>query len=186
MLPRRRIFRPAQSPRRLHGLLVVIGLAAIGTLLFGVGLPGNLLGSAPREQSWSAVPADVRVLDGETLRLGDRTLRLRGLDAPDRGESCRTAGGAGFDCAAASADALARLIAGRTLTCEVQGSDSFGRGLGRCAAGGVDVNLAMVAAGFAVAAPGARGTLTAAEQEARTAGRGLWTSGTPETWRSRR
>ncbi len=186
MLPRRRIFRPASSPRRLRGVLVVAGLASVVTLALGLGLPGNLLGSAPREQSWSATPAEVTVVDGETLRLGDRTIRLKGLDAPDRGETCRSNAGASFECATVAASALSRLVAGRTLTCEVQGRDSFGRGLGRCAAGGVDVNLALVSGGFAIAAAGARGTLAAAEQEARVAGRGLWSSGVPDAWRSRR
>ena len=186
MLPRRRIFRPASSPRRLRGTVAVLGLAGIVTLGLGLGLPGNLFGSAPALQSWAAAPADITVVDGETLRLGDRTLRLKGLDAPGRGETCRNAGGVAFDCAAASAQALARLVNGRSIACEIQGRDSFGRGLGRCAAGGLDVNQELIAAGFAIAAPGSRGALASAEAEARQAGRGLWSSGAPEAWRSRR
>lgn len=184
MLPRRRIFRPASSPLRLRGAAVALGLAAIVTV--GLGLPGNLFGSAPGQQSWSAAPAEITVVDGETLRLGDRTLRLKGLDAPDRGEACRNAGGIAVDCAAASAEALSRLLNGRSITCQIEGRDSFGRGLGRCAAGGIDVNLELVSTGFAIAAPGSRGALVSAETEARQAGRGLWSTGAPEAWRSRR
>ena len=180
MLPRRRIFRPAHSPRRFRGVLAVLGLASLATLVVGLGLPGNLFGSAPREQSWVATAAQVTVLDGETLRLGDRILRLKGLDAPDRGEACRG------DCAGEAAAALSRLVRGRDLTCAITGRDAFGRGLGRCAAGSVDVNLTLVATGYAIAAPGTRGALVAAEQEARQANRGLWASGTPEAWQTRR
>lgn len=162
----------------------MLGLGAIAAV--GLGLPGNLFGSAPALQSWSATAAEVTVVDGETLRLGDRTLRLKGLDAPERGETCHGAAGAGFDCAAASAAALARLVNGRSLACQIEGRDGFGRGLGRCAAGGIDVNLELVSTGFAIAAPGSRGALVSAEAEARQAGRGLWSSGAPEAWRSRR
>ena len=186
MLQRRRIFRPAPSPRRLRGVLAAIGLASVGTLLIALGLPSNLFGSAPREQSWSGTAAEVTVLDGETLRLGDRTLRLKGLDAPERGEMCRSPTGQSVDCAAAAAAELSRLVRGRALTCEVQGRDSFGRGLGRCDAGGTNVNQALIAAGFAIAGPGIRGSLVTAEQEARAAGRGLWSAGAPESWRNRR
>ncbi len=167
-------------------MVAAIGLASAGTLLIALGLPGNLFGSAPREQNWSGTAAEVTVLDGETLRLGDRTLRLKGLDAPGRGEMCRSPAGQAMDCAAAAAAELSRLVRGRTLTCEVQGHDSFGRGLGRCEAAGADVNHAMIAAGFAVTGPGVRGSLVIAEQEARSAGRGLWSAGAPENWRNRR
>lgn len=165
-------------------MLAVLGLGAIVTV--GLGLPGNLFGSAPALQNWSAQPAEVTVVDGETLRLGDRTLRLKGVDAPERGQTCRNATGASFDCAAASAEALSRLLGGRAVTCQIEGRDRFGRGLGRCAAGGLDLNLELVAAGFAIAAPGSRGVLVSAEAEARLAGRGLWSSGTPDAWRAPR
>ena len=124
------------------------------------------------------------MVDGETLRLGQRTLRLIGLDAPGRGERCRATDGRAFDCGAAAAGALARLVAGQPLTCRIQGHDNFGRGLARCEAGGVDVNAALVGAGFAIAE--ARAGLAAKESEARADARGLWGSVTPEAWRTRR
>jgi endonuclease YncB( thermonuclease family) len=166
--------------------MAVALLAGVTLLFFVVGLPGNLLGSAPRDQAWMASPAEVTVVDGETLRLGDRTLRLKGIAAPQRGETCRGGDGRGFDCGNAAAEALSRLLAGRAVACRVQDRDAFGRGLGRCDAEGVDLNGALVAAGFAVASSAGRGSLASAEQEARAAGRGLWASGQPEGWRLRR
>ncbi|MBR0655846.1 thermonuclease family protein [Plastoroseomonas arctica] len=156
-------------------------VAALTSLLLGLGLPTNLFGSAPREQEWSAQFGDVRIVDGETLRLGERVLRLANLDAPERGQSCRDAGGARFDCGDAAAAALARLIAGRPVICRVSGRDSFGRGLGSCSAGGLDLNAGLVASGFA-AADGA--SLRLVEQEARRAARGLW-AGTTPAWTQR-
>jgi endonuclease YncB( thermonuclease family) len=181
---RRRIFRP--SARRWRAPLV----ALLGTLLVaalsGVGLPTDLFGSAPRSQDWSALSVEVRVVDGDTLRLGDRTLRLADIDAPERGQTCTDAAGRWFDCGAAAAEALSRLVNGRSVVCRVDGRDRFGRGLGTCTAGGVELNAGLVSSGWALAYDG-DARMTALETQARMAGRGLWAGGftRPDEWRRR-
>jgi endonuclease YncB( thermonuclease family) len=183
----RRIFRPSPSPRR-WGTFAVGAMAGLGAALIAVAVPGELFGSAPRDQLWTAGPGEVRVLDGDTLRLGDRVLRLAALDVPDRGRaSCRDDAGRSADCAGLAAESLARLVADRTVECRVQGRDRLGRGLGTCRAGGVELNASLVAAGWALAEAGAQPALAAVEASARQAGRGLWASGVspPERWRGR-
>jgi endonuclease YncB( thermonuclease family) len=183
----RRIFRPAPSPRR-WGTLAAGCAAVLGAVLIAVAVPGELFGSAPRDQLWTAGPGEVRVLDGDTLRLGDRVLRLAALEVPDRGRAtCRDGAGQAADCAGLAAESLARLVADRALECRVQGRDRFGRGLGTCRAGGVELNASLVAAGWALAEAGAQPALGAVEAGARRAGRGLWAAGVspPERWRAR-
>lgn len=186
MLSRRRIFRPSRSSRRWGGAALGGGTAILALGLIGLGLPANLFGSAPREQDWSAEAALVRVVDGDTLRLGDHTLRLAGLLSPQRGQTCTTASGVGFDCGAAAAEALARLIQGRDVTCRVQGHDRFGRALATCRAGELNTNAALVEAGWALAGEEAP-ALARAEATAREAKRGLWSHlpGAPASWRER-
>ena len=186
MLRRRRLFRPAASPRRWRTPVVALAVVLLGALLSGIGLPPDLMGSAPRQQDWSALAAEVRVVDGDTLRLGDRTLRLARIDAPERGQSCTDAEGRWFDCGAAAAEALSRLVNGRSVVCLVSGRDRFGRGLGVCTAGGAELNAGLVAAGWALAAREAP-ELEAVEAAARRAARGLWAGGVtrPEEWRRR-
>jgi endonuclease YncB( thermonuclease family) len=182
----RRIFRPAPSPRRWRTpILVGLGIAC-AVLLSGLGLPPALMGSAPRQQDWSALAAEVRVVDGDTLLLGERTVRLASVDAPERGQGCADAGGRGFDCGAAAAEALSRLVNNRSVLCLVTGHDRFGRGIGTCTAGGVALNAALVASGWALAYDDAA-ELLALEAEARRAARGLWAGGytRPEPWRRR-
>lgn len=183
---RRRIFRPASHPRRWGMLTVACGLV-LGATALAMVLPRDLFGPAASEQDWTATAPEVRVLDGDTLRLGDRLLRLAGLVVPDRGQaSCPDMGGRRTDCAAAAADALARLVQGRDLACRVHGQDRHGRALGTCRAGGVELNAALIAAGWALADTASRGLLPM-ETTARQAGRGLWAAGaTPrESWRGR-
>jgi endonuclease YncB( thermonuclease family) len=161
--------------------------AVLVAALSGIGLPPDLMGSAPREQDWSALAAEVRVVDGDTLRLGDRTLRLAGIDAPERGQSCTDAAGRWFDCGAAAAEALSRLVNGRSVLCRVQGRDRYGRGLGQCTAGGAELNAGLVQSGWALAYQEDDLALQAAEAGARIAGRGLWAGSftRPEAWRRR-
>jgi endonuclease YncB( thermonuclease family) len=177
---RRRIFRPAAQPRRWPGPAYLLGAAALGWLVVGLGLPADLFGSAPREREWTVPAADVRVVDGDTLRLGDRTLRLSGIEAPARGLRCTDGEGRGFDCGAAAAEALARLVAGRDLVCRVHGRDRFGRALGACSTGTADVNASLVDGGWARASE-TSGGLAASEATARAERRGLWAGRFPPT-----
>ncbi|MFN6955107.1 MAG: thermonuclease family protein [Acetobacteraceae bacterium] len=180
MRQRRRIFRPSAQPRRWPNPALLLGAGALGWLVIGLGLPADLFGSAPREREWTVLATDVRVVDGDTLRLGDRTLRLSGIEAPARGLRCTDGEGRGFDCGAAAAEALARLVAGRDLVCRVHGRDRFGRALGACSAGTTDVNASLVDGGWARAAD-ATGGLAVAEAAARAGRRGLWAGGFPAT-----
>jgi endonuclease YncB( thermonuclease family) len=165
--------------------LLALGVVVLAGVVSGVGLP-PLMGSAPHQQDWSALAAEVRVVDGETLRLGDRVVRLAGIEAPDRGQTCADQAGRTFDCGAGAAEALSRLVNGRSVVCLVAGRDRFGRGMGLCSAGGAELNAGLVTAGWALAGADDN-DLLAKEADARRAARGLWAGGftRPEAWRRR-
>jgi endonuclease YncB( thermonuclease family) len=184
----RRIFRSARAPRRWGRTAIVGVVAGLGAVFVALGLPSELMGSAPRNQEWRAAPAELRIVDGDTLRLGDRMLRLYGVDAPERGQHCTDAQGALYDCGAAAAAMLARLVGERGVECRVHGRDRFGRALGVCRAGGVELNASMVAAGWALAHGSVMPALASMEAAARTSQRGLWTGGfePPAHWRDGR
>ena len=168
---------------RLGGSGLGVGFAIVAALFLGFGLPSNLFGSAPADRPIKAEAGEIRVFDGETLGLGDRIIRLSGIAAPARGETC---GGdaARRDCGAAAAAVLAALLQGHDVTCRIEGHDGFRRGLGRCIAGGRDVNAAMVEAGFALASASVLRPLEVAARDAR---QGLWAdaSAMPAEWRRR-
>lgn len=171
MLPPRRIFRPSASTRRWRILAGLGGLTA--ALLLVLGAPSNLFGSAPLDRGWTAPAATVRVLDGDTLRLGEQVLRLGGLTAPPRGRACPDAQGRVRDCGTAATEALAALVTDRAVECRARGADRQGRVLGLCHAGGVELNASLVAAGWATAdRDDAR--LGALQDAARRDRRGLW------------
>ena len=177
---RRRIFRagPLAPPRRGLGLRPTLAAGAALVVLAGgvalLSLPSALFGRVPAGgASLTVTSAAVAVVDGETLRLNDRVVRLRGVRAPARGHACHRADGSSFDCGAAAADGLARLVRDHAVTCRLAGPDRGGLAEATCLADGADLNRAVIAAGWARAADGSP-TLGDAEAAARAAGRGLW------------
>ena len=128
-----------------------------------------------------AQPAQVAVVDGGTLKLNDRVVRLLGVDPPVHGISCQASNGAGFDCGAAATNALAALVRGTPVACRLSGQDELGRPYAVCEASGTDLNRAVIAAGWA-RADHAEPTLKRDEEIARTERRGLWAAARSASW----
>jgi endonuclease YncB( thermonuclease family) len=184
VLERRRIFKGRRTRPRFRGAALLLTAAIAAPVVLGVALPSNLFGSAPTDRHWRAEAGAIRIVDGETIGLGERIVRLDGVAAPARGETCRGSSGAVFDCGGAATAALTRLVAGRAVDCRIVGQDAFGRGLGQCDAAGADLNRELVGNGFAVATSAA---LRAHEAAARRTAQGLWAhgAGAPPNWSTR-
>lgn len=171
--PRRRYFpqRKRSLPRPLLDYGVTILL--LGVLIF---LASRLNETETRTAEGRAV-----IVDGDSLELGGQRVRLRGIDAPEYRQTC-SRNGSKYPCGRASREALAQLTAGRAVTCSGWRNDRYGRLLGDCKAGGVDLNSAQVAAGWAVA----YGDFEGEEASARAAKAGIWagTFAWPQDWRA--
>ena len=89
------------------------------------------------------------MVDGGTLRLRDRVVRLQGVEPPPRGTTCGPRDGSGEDCGAAATNALAALVREAPVACRITGEDRLGRPYGICQASGTELNRAVVAAGWA-------------------------------------
>ncbi len=80
-----------------------------------------------------------RAIDGDTMRVGETTVRIWGIAAPERSEP------GGRQATAAMADLLAR----GPVSCLDSGDRSHGRVVAACTVAGVDIGGAMVASGWA-------------------------------------
>ena len=119
--------------------------------------------------------ATAQAADGDTFRMGGRTIRLAGIDAAELRQTCTSAQGGEWPCGRDAKDALARLIAANGLQCEERGTDRYRRALAICRTEAGDVGEAMVRAGLALGARDPRfNEYPAAMAEAREARRGLW------------
>lgn len=180
---RRRIFRRSSPPGRsrlvrvLAWLTVPAGLAAIGLALSTQESSPVASRSSLTDLTMTADATQVAVVDGDTLRLRDTVIRLRGVAAPARGTGCGPAPGQSVDCGGRASVILAGLVSHGRTECRLDGRDAGGRALGLCRSGGVEINRAVVESGWAVAEPD-QPALGAAEHMARVQRRGLWASGT--------
>jgi len=101
------------------------------------------------------------VVDGDTIRCGDRRVRLARIDAPELPGHCARNRHCAPGDGKASKAALVRMIGGRTLTCQpvpasprgVSVYDRWGRMVARCRVNGRDVGQAMIAGGWAIRWP---------------------------------
>ena len=172
MRSRRRIFRHSSFPRpRLARTLLLVTLAIGGTgALVLTGMSTDLFGRPPAPPSHLAADAGaVAVIGGDTLRLAGQVVRLRGVQAPDRGDHCS----GDRDCGGEATSALAGLVRGRRVECALTGHDPLGRPYASCDANGTDLSRAIVASGWARANPGAP-ELADLELRARRQRSGLW------------
>jgi endonuclease YncB( thermonuclease family) len=161
---------------RLAGLRGHYGLIAVALLIVCAAL---LLG---REGEFVAgrtiAGARVTVVDGDSLRLGRESIRLKGIDAPELRQTCLDDAGREWRCGQAAKSRLAALAAAGAVSCTARGHDRYGRTLATCAAGDVaDLGEALVREGLAVDYGGFHSLFSgysAAEREARAARRGIW------------
>src|SRR5438128_6955580 len=142
--------------RRRSLLLLVPLLVAAGLALAGRGpAPPDLHPVPPtkaaRPDKRIGEAGAVRVVDGDTLRIGAARIRLHGIDAPERAQSCADASGRRYGCGQEAAAALARLIGGTRPDCVERDRDHYGRSVAICSVAGRDLNRAMVAEGWALA-----------------------------------
>lgn len=126
----------------------------------------------------------VSVHDGDTLTLKGEKIRLLDIDAPELRQVCRI-DRRQYPCGERSRGALIALIGNRPVTCDATKRDRYRRLLGTCRAGGVDLNLAQIEAGWAVAYGN---KLKPEEDAARRRGVGIWAGSfeNPKEWRRQR
>lgn len=126
-----------------------------------------------------------RVIDGDTLEIGDVTYRLHGIDAPEYGQKCNEAGGGTWPCGRVAVQAMEQLVDGADVICDGRGADDYGRTLAVCSVAGQDINAAMVEQGNAWAYRRFSDDYAAVEDRARAEGVGIWQAPTEPAWEYR-
>jgi endonuclease YncB( thermonuclease family) len=91
----------------------------------------------------------VTVRDGGTIEAGSIVIRLAGLTARAADATCQEGRGKTWPCGTAAKAALARLIRGRAVTCNVPGSGEHNIMDARCSVGDTDLSAWMVRQGWA-------------------------------------
>lgn len=165
---RRRPLGARPSRYGLVSLALALGLAA------GAGI---FLDSGER-----IVEGRAYAIDGDTIRLNDTRIRLKGIDAPELEQTCLR-GGQKYSCGEEARNALIALILRRNVKCRLSGRDRYRRLLGRCSVEDKDIGARLVEQGWAFA----YGGYTWEEASARHRSAGLWAGSFeyPREWRSK-
>ena len=138
----------------------------------GVAIGLTLASGAIRAQDVSG-PATAS--DGDTLQMAGLTVRLHGIDAPERNQICKR-GSAPWPCGMKAGERLAALISRRSVRCEQRDTDIYGRIVATCRVGSTDLWAELAEAGLAIALPQFSTFYVANEKRARDRRRGLWDS----------
>jgi endonuclease YncB( thermonuclease family) len=157
--------RDMRKPDGLAAALVLIGLVAAAAYL---------------ADDQEVVAGFAEVVDGDSIRLDGRVIRISGVDAPELRQTCLVHSRP-YACGDVAKRALDDMVAGRLVTCRVSSRDRYGRRLASCEAGGEDVGAGLVSRGFAVA----YGRYQGEEADARRKKLELWSGSfeRPSEWR---
>ena len=158
-----------------HGLVALA--LALGVLL---ALPFD--GMARPDLTTGAIRGVARVVDGDTIDIGDTRIRLEGIDAPETGQTCKRKWFGSWPCGAVATAALARMVENRTVSCEPKGLDKYGRTLAVCFVDGRDINAQMVRQGHAWAFVKYSQSYVKEEAQARAESLGIWQGESQPAW----
>ncbi|WP_147103529.1 thermonuclease family protein [Tateyamaria sp. syn59] len=93
----------------------------------------------------------VRVIDADTIDVGDIRVRLHAIDAPETNQSCETEHGIVFACGEWATGQVKDRFEGRIAQCVGRDADQYGRLVATCSVEGADMGQTLVRAGLAFA-----------------------------------
>ena len=133
------------------------------------------------------------VVDGDTLKIDNKRIRLHGIDAPEIKQLCRRiylsifflSFSENYECGKISKKKLEGYTQNYSISCKVEGIDRYKRILGTCFKDKININSRMVRLGHAVAYKKYSKKYLSAEREAKREKLGLWkgTFDMPWDWR---
>lgn len=130
----------------------------------------------------ASISGPARVIDGDTLQIADHRIRLWGIDAPERTQTCNNTA-----CGLAATAFLQKIVLDKYVTCYQRDKDKYGRIVATCETVQGDIGQRMVANGHAIDyARYSRGHYRDEEAAAREQRLGIWAGPfiTPEKFRA--
>ena len=147
------------------------------SLTLGINISADIIGEA-------------EVTDGDTIVINDIRIRFTGSDAPEsyffgKTQTCLDGKGREWECGNAATQKLKELINNQTVRCTDKGQDRYGRTLGICYVGDMDLQAEMVKSGMAVAYLRYSDRYEKEQNYAKKVKAGMWAGEfkQPEVWR---
>lgn len=144
----------------------VVGLAVVTILL-----------APPATVAQEAIAGFAAAIDGDSLVVEDREVRLFGIDAAEADQECQEWQGSrqvSYPCGAMATALLESLVSDRQVHCVARGPAEAEVVIAICFAAGTDLAEAMAWSGWAVADRAVTPRYVAASENARRDQRGMW------------
>ena len=133
---------------------------------------------------------EAKITDGDTIIINDIRIRFTGSDAPEsyffgKTQTCLDGKGHEWECGNAATQKLKELINNQMVRCTDEGQDRYGRTLGICYVGDMDLQAEMVKSGMAVAYLRYSNRYEKEQNYAKKVKAGMWAGEfkQPEVWR---
>jgi endonuclease YncB( thermonuclease family) len=137
--------------------------------------------------SSSDIEGLARVIDGDTIVINSQRIRLYGIDAPEKKQTCKRHIWHDWPCGKVSTERLRLVIGLRRARCDIKSHDRYGRSVAVCYVGKTEINQWMVKNGFAVAYRKYGGSIYDNEETfARSNKLGIWDSDFDMPWEWRK
>lgn len=135
--------------------------------------------------AFGAAAKELKVTDGDSLVINNRRIRLQGIDAPEYHQTCGDAKGFDYPCGQKALEFMQHLVSHKKVSCNKIATDIYKRDLSECFANGENINLKMLANGWAVVYRTDNPEYIKAQNQAKKAKKGLWQGKfmTPELYR---
>lgn len=117
--------------------------------------------------------ARVQVIDGDSLIVDGKEVRLSGIDAPEYHQVCFDANNKKYSCGQKALKALQNL-AREDIKCKFVVKDKYKRYVSVCYSRGININKRMVEEGWAVAYTRYTQEYNKAEKQAKKKKKGIW------------
>jgi len=177
----------------LFGVLGLVGAVTFSLRFTGTTLSDLAPAKTPRlekditnKPKLERIVGRAKVLDGDTIVISGRRIRLFGIDAPENGQTC-TIKRKQFRCDQAATSALTDKIGAHIVECEPKDLDIYNPIVSVCFVAGEDINAWMVAKGWALAYRHYSRDYVSQEERASKAKLGMWQGEfeLPWDWRQR-
>ena len=105
---------------------------------------------SPVVQSQKLITGKAKVIDGDTIHIGNNKIRLHGIDAPEQKQTC-TIEGNEWNCGLDAMIFLSNLINKKSVSCKINDIDRYKRFVAICFIDNININQLMIISGWAIA-----------------------------------
>jgi endonuclease YncB( thermonuclease family) len=156
--------------------------------IFGIAIIYALMTSHAFGMQETELSGAGSAMEGDVVNVKGTMIRLRGIDAPDPGQICRTMRGVEYDCFGAAKAQLQQMLDLGQVTCVAKEQDRNQHRIGVCRVLGKDLSAAMLVRGWAFASSRLSTDYGGLEARAQARKAGMWAGRVeaPWLWRTRK